>query len=209
MLFVSPNVNEIKYLGVTVAYDLNWHSHIDNIVSKAYKNLYFVMRNLKFASRETKSIAYLTLIRPILEYACSVWDPHQKCLIDKIESVQRKAARLVCNRHDRDVSVTYLLNELGWSRLQDRRTISRLIIMYKIYTNYVSFTELSNRINRPNYVSRHDHQYKIAEINVTSDKEKYSFLARSIKDWNALPSEMFNPFPVNVKHFAKTIRGKL
>ena len=33
------------------------------------------------------------MVRPILEYASSVWDPHTTANIQKLESVQRRAAR--------------------------------------------------------------------------------------------------------------------
>ena len=39
--------------------------------------------------------AYVTLVRPCLEYACSVWDPHTQMHCQDIEGVQRQAARFV------------------------------------------------------------------------------------------------------------------
>ena len=39
--------------------------------------------------------AYVTLVRPCLEYACSVWDPHTQKHCQDIEGVQRQAARFV------------------------------------------------------------------------------------------------------------------
>ena len=36
-------------------------------------------------TKEVKESAYLTIVRPILEYVAIVWDPQQKYLIDNIE----------------------------------------------------------------------------------------------------------------------------
>ena len=62
--------------------------HIDSITSKATRTLNFVKRNLCNCSQQTKSRAYtslITVIRPTLEYASSVWDPHHNNHIASIE----------------------------------------------------------------------------------------------------------------------------
>jgi hypothetical protein len=45
-------------------------------------------------------MAVNTLIRPKVEYNSAVWDPYTKENIDKIERVQRRAARYVYNNYD-------------------------------------------------------------------------------------------------------------
>ena len=54
-----------------------------------------VNRNLKGCPKKLRNTAYISLIRPALEYSCSVWHPHKKSNKDKIEKVQRRAARFV------------------------------------------------------------------------------------------------------------------
>ena len=56
--------------------------------TKATKVLNLIKRTLHNCTKEVKESAYLTLVRPILEYAAIVWDPHQKYLIDNIEKIQ-------------------------------------------------------------------------------------------------------------------------
>ena len=65
------------------------------------KTLGFLRRNLpgKSCSRETKTACYNTLVRPIVEYASCVWDPHTSKATSKAESVQRSAARYVMNNN--------------------------------------------------------------------------------------------------------------
>ena len=58
----------------------------------------FLRRNLKIGSQKIKESDYKAMIRLILEYASSVWDPHTKISICGIEMAQRKAARLTLNR---------------------------------------------------------------------------------------------------------------
>ena len=116
---VLENVSSAKYLGVQITDDLDWGQHINEIISKA-----FLHRNMAFAPRETKAAAYKTLIRPKLEYAAPVWMPHHQKEIDRIEKVQRTAARWTC-RHWRNQShVGEMLEELQWPTLQERRLYS-------------------------------------------------------------------------------------
>jgi hypothetical protein len=84
-----------------------------------------------------KEQAYKSLVRPSLEYACSVWDPYLQQDIDAIERVQRRAARFVTNKYRNTSSVGNMLQHLEWRSLQDCRTDSRLNMFYKIVNNKV------------------------------------------------------------------------
>ena len=68
----------------------------------------FLKMNLKIKSSAVKSHAYIykAFVRPKLEYASAVWDPHTRTQINQIEKVQRRAARYVTNRYHNTSSVT-------------------------------------------------------------------------------------------------------
>ena len=53
---------------------MSWSSHIQMISNKSTKVLNFIKRNLYNCLPDTKRTAYLTLVRPIMEYAAPVWD---------------------------------------------------------------------------------------------------------------------------------------
>ena len=72
--------------------DLKWESHINSFFGKINKILDFLRRNLNIGYISVKEQAYKSLVRPSLEYACSVWDSHLISDINKIEMVQRRAA---------------------------------------------------------------------------------------------------------------------
>ena len=75
------------------------------------------------------------LVRPILEYASPVWDPHliKDCL--EIEKVQQAAACWVSSDYCWSNSVTSMLNHLNWPTLSLCRKISKLQIFYKALHN--------------------------------------------------------------------------
>ena len=57
-------------------------------------------------------------MKPILEYACAVWNPYLVKDIYAIESVQRRASRLICGSGK---EYTERLGELKWDSLELRR----------------------------------------------------------------------------------------
>ena len=65
------------------------HNHISRITNTANKSLGFLRRNLRKQNTSIRENAYKAIVRPQLEYAAPVWDPHTKDDIHKIESVQR------------------------------------------------------------------------------------------------------------------------
>ena len=73
---VLENVENIKYLGVTITNDLKWNTHISNVCTKANRTLRFLRRNLYSCPPDVKEAAYKGLVRPVLEYGSLVWDPH-------------------------------------------------------------------------------------------------------------------------------------
>ena len=46
-----------------------------------------------------KEAAYKGMVRPILEYGSSVWDPHPDKLQEELEKVQNRAARFVTRNY--------------------------------------------------------------------------------------------------------------
>jgi len=106
---VIQQVNSAKYLGVTITSNRSWSEHITNFTNKANSTRAFLQRNLNQCQQSVKSARYITYVRPILEYASTVWSPHQVGDINRIEMVQCRTARFVCNIFHRTASVTTII----------------------------------------------------------------------------------------------------
>ena len=131
-------VQSAKYLGLTITDDLDWGQHISEISAKATKTMGFLQRDLAFAPRHTKEVAYNTLVRPKLEYAAPIWHPYHESQIGQVEKVQRTAARWTCRRWRNTSSVGDMLDDLEWPSLETRREQSSLTFFYKIHSSTVS-----------------------------------------------------------------------
>ena len=101
-----------KYLGITILNDLNWSTHINTITNKSNSKLGF-LRRVSRCPQHVKATAYLSLVRPTLEYAASVWDPRLAKYRNSLGTVQRKDARFVHGDYRRRASPINMLNNLG------------------------------------------------------------------------------------------------
>ena len=76
-----------KYLGVDLQTTLSWKTHIDRITKKSNSMPRFLRHNLRSCSEDTKATTYFSMVRSNLEYCSSVWNPHQKDKIRKLEMI--------------------------------------------------------------------------------------------------------------------------
>ena len=178
-------VTEAKYLGVTIDCKLSFTKHIDIVCKKANSTLAFIRRNLKSCQRQIKVDAYLMYVRPILEYAAVVWAPHTGCDIERLEAVQRRAARFVMSDYNRTSSVTVMLQDLNWDTLSSRRQTSRLCLLYKILHNIVDVTLPSYITPSTRFTRGHNQKFILPQSRI--DAYKFSFFPNSIRLWNNLP----------------------
>lgn len=95
-----------KYLVVVFSSDCSWSAHVSDVVGRPGRALNVMQRNLKTSELNLRKTAYLTCVRPVLDYACAVWDPSQVTLIDEVEKIQNRAARFVLGQYKRGESCT-------------------------------------------------------------------------------------------------------
>ena len=128
---VLENVENIKYLGVTITNDLRCNTHDSNVCTKANWTLGFLRRNLYACPQEVKEAAYKGLVRPVLEYSGSVWDPSGVGLQNELDKVQNRATRFVTGNYNLETwSMTGFLEHLKWESLKKRRRDSKTVDSY-------------------------------------------------------------------------------
>ena len=81
----------LKHLSVIFSSDLSWKHHVLAIAAKANKILNLHKRTFGRCSAAIIT-GYKSMVRPIIEYACPVWNPHQAYLSDKLERIQMSHA---------------------------------------------------------------------------------------------------------------------
>jgi hypothetical protein len=93
------------------------------MVKKARKALHFAMYILKKGNDKTKSLAYILLVHPILEYGAACQDPCRKGQINVLEEVQNIAAKFA-----------HHTNDSNWETLTQHRKIACICVLVKAYT---------------------------------------------------------------------------
>ena len=150
-------------------------------INKAISSLHYLRRNLHYCDEATKERAYLSLMRLLLEYACSAWDPNHNRDVQSVEMCQSRAARFVKGNYSRYASATTMLDSQQWPSLAERRRNARLTHLYKA-------VNVNSGLQLPMYVkgSTQD-ETKFIQPQCCTEIHKNSFFPRTIKQWNALP----------------------
>ena len=179
------SVKSAKYLGVNIDSSLQWTTHYNEIIKKANSKLSFLSRNLSSCPKSIKDLSYKSLVRPILEYGCCVWDPHYENHREEFEKVQKRAARFVLNRYDfTEGSTVRNFRELNWPTLAERRARIKLKILYKARNGSIHIP--SDILKPVSSLTRRNHlHYTIPQSEVNS--HLFSFYPITIRMWNSLP----------------------
>jgi len=121
------------------------------------------MRILKKGNSNTKSLAYMSLVRPILDYGAACWDPYREGQISVLDRVQKITAKFAHHK-----------NSPNWENLASRRKLSRICALFKVYSGEREWKPIDDRLERPHYLSRVVHERKIRCRRQRTDIGKYS-----------------------------------
>ena len=107
-----------------------------------------------------------------------------------LDRVQKKAAQFTNHTKDSD-----------WEILAQHRTNAGLCSLLKAYSGEQAWKAICDRLQRPYYLSRVDHVWKIRDRKQRMDIRKYTFVNRTIKNWDQLPAEVLGIFLCKSKIF--------
>ena len=163
---------------------LRWHNFC---ISKAFSRSFLTYKGLSCRNSKLLTKAFVTYVRPLLEYNTYIWSPTDVGSITKLERVQRRFTKRI-------PSVTHLaycdrLKTLGLESLELRRLRYDLIMLYKIVHNLADLdrdsliTMSSSAVTRNSYL-------KIYKPTSFSPARCKFLCIRSINAWNFLSEEV-------------------
>ena len=172
-----------------------YDSHINKIVGKAYSRVGVLYKG--FASRRIDVLrqAYVTYVRPVLEYASSVWSPHLIKHIDALERVQKQFTRRIPSLSQ----LTYpeRLAAINLEPLELRRLRADLLLYYKSFHDLVALPS-----SEYFFVSEHASQTRTGGNRLIvplchTNRFQNEFFNRCLKCWNNLPDTVVNASSIN------------
>ena len=128
---------------------------------------------------------YVVFVRPHLEYAVPVWDPHLKKDIQALESVQRLATKL-CIKSWNGASYEDRLGHLHLTTLENRRKFLNLCYLLKILKELTYFPNSPLHTTPSPYETRSHPQTLYLPTSKTNSFQN-SFFCQTTNLWNNLP----------------------
>lgn len=155
-------VQTVRDLGITLDSSLTFRNHHEDVIAKARRQLGFIGKVTKeFQDPYTLKSLYVSLVRPILETGCIIWDPFHITVIDRIEAVQRKFVRYALRNLPWNDPVNLPPYEnrcqlLGLETLEQRRKNAKAVFVAKLLNAELDAPNLLALIdiNIPGYALR-------------------------------------------------------
>ena len=150
-------------------------------MNKANNLLGLIKRSVGTTNVNVFSTLYLSLVRPILEYAVSVWCPYLVKNIRVLESIHRRASRLALNwLNQHKEEMPYVDRKL--LKWPSKLFILNWVLQVRLWILWI----LKSWV----YKLRANHPFKLYVKSARVDCYKYSFFIRIVSKWNDLPRDI-------------------
>ena len=124
-------VESTKCLGLTIDQFLTWRNHLQSVRQKVGCGIRILKRIRPFVGLEHLINVYRSIVEPYFTYCCIVWDSIGETLVDSLQKLQNRAARVITGtaylKHSADIR-----RELRWLSLSEMRQHHMVLIMFKV-----------------------------------------------------------------------------
>ncbi|KAJ8713483.1 hypothetical protein PYW07_013853 [Mythimna separata] len=179
--------DRLQLLGVDISSDLNFERSIESKAKIAARKLGVLAKVRRYFTSGQLLMLFKAQVRSCVEYCSHIWAGAAKCHLAALDSVERRAKRLI---GDPDLVKTNLQS------LEHRRRVASLSVFYRMHFGECA-RELHELIppspfyHRTNRRTAGIHPYVVETSTVRTKRFASSFIPRTSRGWNNLPAAVF------------------
>jgi hypothetical protein len=196
-------VSHHRHLGVIIDDKLTWHPYIEHLCKLLGKNLHLLSKLRTIISHNAKKVFYHAHIKPHIDYASVLWDGASDNYVKKVDTLHRRAARLIYPGGSSSILLT--LKESNILPFKEHLRYNKAVTMHKILNNQAPeyLVSLFNFSQSP---------YSYHKLNLSFPKPrldiyKTSLAYSGVSVWNSLPIEIRSQ--ASLKAFKKMVHSYL
>jgi hypothetical protein len=206
---VIKPVDSVRDLGLYVDATMSFRRHITQLSSTCFG----VLRQIRTIKNSLPSPARTALVTCFvfarLDYCNAMFAGLPKIDIDRLQSIQNAAVRLISNARQHD-HITPLLREKHWLPVQQRITFKLCVMMYRIINNISPVYLRGYRLEPSSHSSSHWlRSSDTLQLSVPRSRTRLgdrAFAVAGPKAWNSLPmniqtAQSLNCFKKHLKTF--------
>ena len=191
--FTIKRSKVVNYLGLVVDDALAWSQHIDYLSTKIARGVGILKRTRSFLPNQSLLTLYQSVIEPYFRYCNIVWEQCNETLLDRLQTLQNRAARVIANVSYEAADHSSLLCDYGWLNVRNLILLDLGIFIYKtqeglapdvFYDLYHSVTEIHSYNTR----SANKGNLQIPLTNLRAGGKAFSVSGARI--WNNIPNSI-------------------
>ena len=180
----------VKLLGVHIDSNLKFNEHVKSVCTKAARQINALQRLTKFLDYSCKLKIYESFVLSNFSYCSVIYNTFNVTQDKKIEKLNERALRLVCNDYTSPFDV--ILRETGKHMLFVIRKILVVEFVFKTLHN------LSPPLD-PSFYTRQENKYDMRD-NFKLKKPKFNTVQYGFRSLRYQGCLMWNDLPVHVKN---------
>ena len=183
---------EYRLLGLKIDSNLTWKSQTLHVAKKISSKIAIIKRLKSILPQNILKFLYFPFLQSNVDYCLTIWGHSANKYIQQIQKLQNRAARIITNNFNREISSTSLCSKLGWMSVNQRLRYLTGCFMFKCLHDNNSIVNFAKASQHHNYVTRFASNGKLTLLKPHTSYYKNSISYYGPFLWNSIPNFIRN-----------------